>query len=77
MMNNMGMMMKFMKMKNEFVQRHSKFASFFNMVSRNMIEEGTVIEITVTKANGESITSNMKVQPEDMELIEELKNIQK
>ena len=77
MMNKMEMMMKFMKEKNEFVQRHPKFASFFNVVSQNMIQEGTVIEITVTKADGETVTSNMKIQPEDMALIDELKNIQR
>ena len=74
---NMGMMMKFMKEKNEFVQRHPKFASFFNAVSQNMIEEGTVIEITVTKTDGETVTSNMRVMPEDMVLLQGLQNMQR
>lgn len=72
---NMGMMMKFMKEKNEFVQRHPKFAAFFNAVSQNMIEEGTVIEITVTRPNGETVTSNMKVMAEDIALIQGLQNM--
>lgn len=74
---NMGMMMKFMKEKNEFVRRHPKFAAFWNAVSQNMIEEGTVIEITVTKADGETITSNMKVTAEDMTVLQGLQNMQK
>ena len=74
---NMGMMMKFMKEKNEFVQRHPKLASFFNEVSQNMIEEGTVIEITVTKMDGETVTSNMRVMPEDMVLLQGLQNMQR
>ena len=74
---NMGMMMKFMKEKNEFVQRHPKFASFFNAVSQNMIEEGTVIDITVTKTDGETVTSNKRVMPEDMVLLQGLQNMQR
>lgn len=72
---NMGMIMKLMKEKNAFVRRHPKFASFFNRVSQNMIEEGTVIEIMVTKADGERLTSNMKVMAEDIELLQGLQNL--
>ncbi|MGN0343649.1 MAG: hypothetical protein ACI4EC_01660 [Lachnospiraceae bacterium] len=39
------------------------------------MQEGTVIEISVTKANGENITSNIKLNAEDMELIAAMQNL--
>ena len=39
------------------------------------INEGDVIEITVTKSDGTPVTANMKVQKSDLELLEELKGL--
>lgn len=41
------------------------------------ITEGTIIEITVTKPGEEPITTNMKVQQSDLELLQELQDIAK
>jgi hypothetical protein len=40
------------------------------------IEEGSVIEITVTKTDGTSTTGNMRVQQSDLEMLQEIKNLQ-
>lgn len=74
---NPAAIMKLMGAKNKFEQAHPKFAAFFKTVLAQGINEGDVIEITVTKANGTPITANMKVQQSDLELIEELKSFSK
>ena len=48
-----------------------------NAVFSTGITEGTIIEITVTKPGEEPITTNMKVQQSDLELLQELQDIAK
>jgi hypothetical protein len=71
----MGNIMKLMNLRNQFVQTHPKFAAFFQNVTAHGIEEGSVIEITVTKPDGTATTANMRVQQSDLEMLHELKNI--
>jgi hypothetical protein len=74
---NPATIMKLMGLKNKFTQAHPKFAAFFQTVISQGIEEGTVIEITVTKPDGTPVTGNMRVQQSDLELIQELQNLSK
>ena len=76
-MMNPASIMKLMKAKNTFTENHPKFASFLGMVFRNSIEEGTIIEITVTKPGEAPVTTNMKVLQSDLDLFSELKDIAK
>ena len=39
------------------------------------IREGSIIEVRVTTAAGESFDSNLKITADDMEIIEQLKNM--
>ena len=39
------------------------------------IEEGTVIELSVTRPGEEPVTTNIKVQQSDLDLLEELKEV--
>lgn len=76
-MMNPAMLMKLMSAKNKFTQNHPKFEAFVKAVfmSNNGITEGTVIEITVTKPGEAPISTNLRVQQSDLELVEELKNL--
>lgn len=74
---NPASIMKIMKAKNTFTGNHPKFVAFLNMIFSKGITEGTIIEITVTRPGEEPITSNMKVQPSDIELMDELKTLSK
>jgi hypothetical protein len=67
------MVMKLMAAKNQFEQTHPKFAAFFGTILKQGVEEGSVIEITVTRPDGTPVTANMKVQQSDIELIRQLK----
>lgn len=61
--------MKIMNAKKQFQTNHPKFVSFLNAVFSGGVEEGTVIEITVTKPGQKAVTSNIRVQPSDLELL--------
>ncbi len=74
---NPATIMKLMNAKNKFQKNHPKFVAFFSMIFSRNISEGTIIEITVTRPGEQPITSNMKVQNEDLELLEELKMLAK
>ncbi len=74
---NPASVMKLMNAKNKFSDNHPRFVAFLNMIFSRGITEGTIIEITVTRPGEEPITSNMKVQQSDLELMEELKTLAK
>lgn len=74
---NPASIMKMMSAKKKFTENHPKFVSFLSMIFSKGITEGTIIEITVTRPGEAPITSNMKVQQSDLELMEELKSLAK
>lgn len=74
---NPASIMKLMNAKNQFSNNHPKFEAFLNSVLSREIEEGTVIEMTVTRPGEKPLTANIKVQQSDLELLEELKGLMK
>jgi hypothetical protein len=71
-MMNPASIMKIRNAKNKFEANHPKFFAFCNAMFSKGIEEGTVIELTVTKPGQEPMTTNIKVQESDLELLDEL-----
>lgn len=74
-MMNPASLMKIMAAKNKFDKNHPKFGAFLKAAFGNGIEEGTVMELTVKKPGGEELTTNIRVQQSDLELLEELKSL--
>ena len=74
---NPGSIIKLMNARNKFQNHHPKFVAFLNRCFAGGLREGTVIEITVTNPGEQPITSNIKVQQSDLELLSELKDISK
>ena len=74
-MMNPAILMKLMSAKNTFTKNHLKFVAFLNTIFKNGIEEGTIIEISVQKPGQEKITSNIKVQQSDLDLLQGLKEL--
>ncbi len=68
-------MMKVMNAKNKFTANHPKFVAFLKAVFSREITEGTVIEITLTRPGEEPMTTNLKVQQSDLELLQELQTL--
>lgn len=70
--------MQLLKMKSawdKFQAAHPKFPLFLNNVMQDGIHEGTVLDFTVTTADGKSSRANLKITREDLELFQELKEL--
>ncbi len=65
---------KIKKAWETFSGNHPKFVPFLQACN-GRITEGTVIEVAVTDANGERITTNLRVTASDMELFDSLKGM--
>lgn len=71
---------KLFKMKgywDQFVQSHPKFPQFINAVRSSGLEEGSVIDIAVTTAEGKTFSTNIKVTQSDKEMLSELTELMK
>ncbi len=68
-------MMKLKKTWDTFTTNHPKFPKFMEAVKNKGLQEGSIIEITVTTASGETLSSNIKINASDMELISDLKDV--
>lgn len=76
-MMNPATIMKVMNAKNKFTENHPKFVAFLSAMFGSGIQEGTIIELTVTKPGEEPVTTNIKVKQSDLDLMDELKNLAK
>lgn len=71
--------MKLLQLKgawDTFQKNHPKFPQFVKVVGKGALAEGTVLEITVTTAEGKTLSTNLKVTAQDMEMIRQLKELQ-
>ena len=73
-------LLKLGRMKNEFTSRHPRVAAFIRnelAFIRNElltgVPEDTVFEISMTKPGHDTVTCNMLVTREDLELLQELR----
>lgn len=71
-MMNPGKLFKLKSAWDTFTRNHPKFPYFVQAVSQAGLQEGTVVEITVTTPEGKKISSNVKLQQSDIELYREL-----
>ena len=67
-----GDVMKLRGAWEKFTRNHPKFPAFLNAAKAKGIVEGTIIGITITGPEGETITTNVKVNAEDLELFDTL-----
>ena len=58
-----------------FRKNHPKFPSFLNAVSHNALEEGTVIEISVTSPSDKNYVTNIKLRQDDLDFLRELQSL--
>ncbi len=74
---NPASIMKILGAKKQFEDSHPKFAAFAEAMLSRPMEEGTVVEITVTRPGEKPVTANMKLLQSDLELLAELKEVGK
>ncbi|MDO4260615.1 MAG: hypothetical protein Q4C82_00925 [Eubacteriales bacterium] len=72
---NPASLMKFMSAKKKFTANHPKFAAFLKKVFSEELEEGTVLELTVTRPGQNPVKTNIRVRSSDLELLRELKEM--
>lgn len=74
-MPNPADLMKLMGMKNKFTNAHPKFVAFLSDVARQGVKEGDIIEVSLIKSDGTKTTSNLKVNKDDVEMVNDIKNM--
>lgn len=74
MMNPMTLM-KLAGLGRQFQASHPKVVAFFQKQIATGIPDGTILEMTIRKPGEEAVTANMRVTPQDLELLKELKNL--
>lgn len=73
--NQLAMLQKLKSGMDRFRANHPKFPMFLKAISQDGLKEGTVIEINVTTPEGKNYCSNVKLNADDMDFIETLKNM--
>lgn len=69
---NPASIIKIMGMKSRFDKNHPKFGAFIRMLFSRPMEEGTILEIKVTRPGEEPVTANIRIVQDDIELLHEL-----
>ena len=72
---NPAMIFKIKSMWDEFTVNHPKLPRFIQAAASQRLEEGTVIEMTIWRPDGDTLTSNIKLTASDLALIEQLKEL--
>ena len=72
---NPSAILKLMSAKAVFTTNHPKFSAFCKAALSRPIEPGTIIEISLQRPGEEPMMANIKVQQEDLDLLESLKGL--
>lgn len=72
---NPAKLLKLKKSWETFTYNHPKFPMFLKAVQRKGLEDGTVMEINITSPQGDKMTTNIKLNSIDIDLIKEITNI--
>lgn len=71
-------MIKIAGMWSAFRERHPKIPMFFRKASETgSFGPGTVLELTIKTPDGREMAANMKILPEDLELLEQIAAMKK
>lgn len=73
--NQMAMLQQIKSGMDHFRANHPKFPMFLKAVSQEALREGTLIEINVTTPEGKTYCTNVRLKPDDMELIDLFKGM--
>lgn len=72
---NPAMIFKIKGMWDEFTRNHPKLPLFLQAVSSQPMEEGTIIELTIKRPNGDALASNVKLTASDVAMIAQMKEM--
>lgn len=69
-------LLKAKKSWETFVKNHPRVPAFLQAVQGTGIQEGTIIEVSVTTPEGRNMMTNVKLTASDMQAFEALKGLQ-
>ena len=69
-------LLKAKKSWETFCGNHPRFPAFLQAVQSAGIQEGTIIEVSVTTPEGRTMTTNVRLTASDMQAFEDLKGLQ-
>ena len=74
-MKNPAKLLQLKKQYEAFTERHPKFMRYLAYITDNYLAEGTVMDLTVTDAEGRSIHGNAKLCAEDVAFLQEVRRM--
>lgn len=74
-MMNPAAMMQIAAAFKKFEATHPKFVAFVKTMFGRGITEGTIIELTVTNPGQDPVTTNIRIQQSDLELIKQIQDM--
>ena len=72
---NPAAMMQIMTALKKFESTHPKFVAFIKTMFGKGITEGTIIQLTVINPGQDPVTTNIRVQQSDLELVKQLQDL--
>ena len=74
-MKNPAKLLQLKKQYSAFLDRHPKFMRYLAYITDNYMEEGAVLDVTVTDAAGKSLHGNAKLSAEDVAFLQEVRRM--
>ncbi len=74
-MRNPAKLLQLKKQYEAFIERHPKFMRYMAYITDHYIEEGAIMDVTVTDAQGKSIHGNAKLCAEDVVFLQEVRRM--
>lgn len=74
-MKNPAKLLQLKKQYSAFLERHPKFMRYLAYITDNYLEEGAVLDVTVTDAAGKSLHGNAKLSAEDVAFLQEVRRM--
>ena len=74
-MRNPAKLLQLKKQYEAFIERHPKFMRYMAYITDHYIEEGAIMDVTVTNAQGKSLHGNAKLCAEDAAFLQEVRKL--
>ena len=74
-MKNPAKLLQLKKQYEAFTGRHPKFMKYLAYITDNYMSEGTIMDVTVTDAQGKSLHGNARLSAEDVAFLQEVRRM--
>ena len=74
-MKNPAKLLRLKRMWDGFATRHPKLLRYLAYISDNSLEEGAILDITVTDSQGITLHSNARLTAEDVQFLKEIRAV--